>query len=466
MFKASSRRISSTITGHFESTAYKDIRRTMATASQVQLTTNEHPAYFVSRGNAPEQASFASDLLQKNHDSYHIYFNNDGFHNHIAHHLLTTYALAASAEDLQHHFDSNKTYQRPQESYDQKIVTEMRDPTKFTKYLGDEHQYSNYLRFFQEEIDKLGWQATVNRCVFAGDELANKMLPLMFAGFLHPLIHLGFGIEFEQPAIIAEALAQGATHSDWIAKYFHSTEQAANKHRSSSSKSMAELLDEVRNDKELHAAPQFKDGNKIRDGILARAGERMISVASQYHIKPSELEEKTAEMINTAAYFTGAAQRKDRVVKFDFFYMHCLNSSIFFSSFLKQDWLSDANKARLLEWKVWNDLAMYASRKSPELLLDEIKNYKPKQPSDWTGVIERVRRMEDDGHASKMIRALANGQQACAPYEAKLDFRLKGDDWLQLAHMTIHSVEADGPHWVRSTGFDEAWKSVPLRSQL
>ena len=27
-------------------------------------------------------------------------------------------------------------------------------------------------------------------------------------GFLHPIIHLGFGIEFNQPAIIAEALAQ------------------------------------------------------------------------------------------------------------------------------------------------------------------------------------------------------------------------------------------------------------------
>lgn len=436
----------------------------MATASRVQLTTREEPAFQLPQ--ASDNAKYASDLLQKNHENYHIYFNNDGFHNHIAHHLLTTYALAASPEDLQRHFDSNKTYQRPQEKIDQNIIAEMGDPAKFTKYLGDEHQYNNFLHFFQGEIEKLGWQETLNRYVFSDDEVASKMLPLMFAGFLHPIIHLGFGVEFEQPAIIAEALAQGATHSNWIAKFFYQTEEAAAKNRSKPSKSMVELLDEIHNDKEIYDAPRFKDGNKIRDGILARAGERMIGYASQYHIKPSELEEKTAEMINAATYFTGGAQRKRHAVKFDFFFMHCVNCSIFYTTFLKQSWLSDANKARLLEWKVWNDLAMYASRKSPEIHLDEIRNYKPKQTSGWEGVIERVRKMEDDGHASKLVRALAHGQQACAPYEDKQEFRLKKVDWLQLGHMAIDSVEAPGPHWVRSAGFDEAWESIPLRSQL
>lgn len=66
----------------------------------------------------------------------------------------------------------------------------------------------------------------------------------------------------------------------------------------------------------------------------------------------------------------------------------------------------------------------------------------------------------------EIVRALAHGQQACAPYEDKSEFRLKKDDWLQLAHMTIDSVQAEGPTWVRSAGFDEAWKSIPLRSQL
>jgi len=438
----------------------------MATASKVLLSTHEQPAFFIPGFNAPEKAKAASELLQENHDRFHMFFNSDGFHNHIAHHLLTTYALDASTKDLQHHFKSNESYQRALDSYDQATVTKMQDPATFIKLLGDEKHYKNFLQFFRNEIDSSGWQAVVNKFVFSKDEVATKMLPLTFAGFLHPLIHLGFGVEFEQPAIIAEALAQAAIHSDWIEKFFSQAEQAADKNRSTPSRTMVDLIDAIRNDKDLYDAPRWSDGNKIRDGILARAGSRMVHYTSQYHLQPNELAEKTAEMINAAAYFTGGAQRASHAVKFDFFYMHCVNSSIFYSTFLAQQWLSDADKVRLLEWKVWNDLAMYASRKSPEIHLDEIRNYKPSQPSGWDEIIERVRSMEDDGHAAKLVRALAHGQRVCAPYEDKAEFRLKKDDWLQLAHMTIDSVQTGGPEWVRSAGFDEAWESVPLRSQL
>ena len=120
--------------------------------------------------------------------------------------------------------------------------------------------------------------------------------------------------------------------------------------------------------------------------------------------------------------------------------MHAVNCSIFFSAFLKQDWLSQHNKIRLLEWKGRNDLAMYASRRSPEPLLDEIINYRPKIPSKegenpWDSIIERVKMHEDDGHAAKLVRALAHGQVACRPYEGRKGFKIKGSMWLQLGHM-------------------------------
>ena len=70
-----------------------------------------------------------------------MFFNSDGFHNHIAHHLLTTYALDASTKDLQHHFQSNESYQRALDSYDQATVTKMQDPATFIKLLGDEKHY-------------------------------------------------------------------------------------------------------------------------------------------------------------------------------------------------------------------------------------------------------------------------------------------------------------------------------------
>lgn len=106
---------------------------------------------------------------------------------------------------------------------------------------------------------------------------------------------------------------------------------------------------------------------------------------------------------------------------------------------------------------------MYASRRSPGLLLDEIVNYRSPRDGSWDASIKRIIPLSDDGHASKLVRALAHGEQVCAPYEAKEGFVIKGDMWRLLAQMAVDSVEAGGPTWVRSAGFEEAWKEVPER---
>lgn len=119
--------------------------------------------------------------------------------------------------------------------------------------------------------------------------------------------------------------------------------------------------------------------------------------------------------------------------------MHCVNSSIFFSSFLDQPWISDANQARILEWKGRLDLCMYASRGCPQPLLEEIINYHPKEvgssSNSWNKLFDRVKEYEDDGHANKLIRALAHGKEICKPYEESGRFRIKQGMWLQLANM-------------------------------
>ena len=119
------------------------------------------------------------------------------------------------------------------------------------------------------------------------------------SGFLHPIIHLGFGIEFKQPAIIAEALAEAAAHDKWLTPFFLESEKKA-KTSNRPSRSLVELLDDIRADKKLSSAAHWDDDNKIRDGILVRAKDEMINYASQWTVKPEELEEKTAEMYNAA----------------------------------------------------------------------------------------------------------------------------------------------------------------------
>ncbi len=116
--------------------------------------------------------------------------------------------------------------------------------------------------------------------------------------------------------------------------------------------------------------------------------------------------------------------------------MHCVNSSIFFSSFRKQSWLSPEHKARLLQFKGYIDLAMYASRRAPQPLTTEITHYQPKHPEQsWDGIFQRVLEHEDDGHASKLVRALRHGEEICKPYEGDDRFRIKGDMWVKLGHM-------------------------------
>ena len=152
---------------------------------------------------------------------------------------------------------------------------------------------------------------------------------------------------------------------------------------------------------------------------------------------------------------------------FDFYYMHCVNSSVFFPAFMALPSLSDADKCRLLEWKGRLDLAMYASRHSPTPRLDDITGYRSAgadgKQQGWEDVFARIRRFEDDGHASKLVRAVANGQKVSAPYEGQPGFRVGGETWERLGLAVVDSVELPGENWVRSAGFDEAWKDVKNR---
>lgn len=181
------------------------------------------------------------------------------------------------------------------------IVDDMHEPDRFKSYLGKEKYYHDFLVYFQREIDEKGWQNVLKEYLFAEDERADDMLVRMYAGFLHPIIHLGFGIEFQQPAIVAEALAQAAVHDNWMAPLFFGCEEAAKEKRGKiGSKTIAELLEQGKKNSNLSKAAHFEDGNKIREGILKRASEEMIDLATEYTISEGDLEEKTAEMINAA----------------------------------------------------------------------------------------------------------------------------------------------------------------------
>ncbi|KAE9364545.1 hypothetical protein N431DRAFT_447716 [Stipitochalara longipes BDJ] len=459
----------------------------MATSSKVHLTV-EDTGIVKFKPQTPESAAKTSELLQDNHDNHHVFFNKDGYHNHIVHHLLTLYGLGAPAEVIEQRYKENANYQRPAIQSKERDLEDMSNPENFKKFLNKEKYYRDYLVFWQDEIETKGWENVLNEYIFAGDERADDLLGRLYGGFLHPIIHLGFGIEFHQPAIIAESLAQTCLHDNWTGNFLLAAEKDSKSRTSTSSKTIPELLDEIRANKKLSTAADWSDGNKVRDGIIARASEEMLKYTSQWIVTPENIEQKTEEMINSVVYYTAAAQNPPKQVKIDFYYMHCVNSSIFFPTFNAQSWLSTANKVRLLQWKGYLDLAMYASRRSPRLLTSEITDYTPAKPkeADWNGIFTRLWNYKDDGHAIKLGRAVRNGELISEAKEegsgkggktngvktngvAGDGLKVKGEMWEKIGNMVIDSIEDTGVRWARSVGFEEAWTEYedrPSKSQL
>ncbi|KAL2062642.1 hypothetical protein VTL71DRAFT_5714 [Oculimacula yallundae] len=443
----------------------------MASSSKIQLTA-EDTGIFKFKAQDSETAAKVSELLQENHEKHHIFFNDEGFHNHIVHHLLTLYGVGASESVIEKHYQNNASYQRPPLPVEERVVQDMSDQKHFQEYLGNEKYYHDFLVYFQKELESKGLEIVLDEFLFAGTEAANDLLGRMYGGFFHPIIHLGFGLEFKQPAIVAEALAQAAVHDNWTGKYLLRTEAAAKSNTDASiNTTLLELLEEIRADKKLATSAHWEDANKVRDGILVRAPEEMVRVASKWIATPETLERKTAEMTNAAIYFTVAAQRPPKQVKFDFFYMHSTNTSIFFPTFNALPFLSTANKIRLLQWKVYLDLAIYTSRAAASLDLGEISLYTPSKleagDAEWPGILRRLSEFADDGHAVKFGRAVANAERLCKPYEKDGDGVgvVNGFMWEKIGNMVIDSVEDTGDRWIRGAGFPEAWENFGNRGE-
>ena len=412
----------------------------------------------------------ANRLLQKNHEEWHMFFRDRAGHNHIAHSILTCLALGGAPEDIQRAYDDGVGIQRPIPEVDAVTVDKLADEEFFYQTLGTITQYTSFLVFFQHQMEEHGWKETVNKYVFSRSKVAEKMLARLYEGAYHPIIHLGLGIEFQQPGIIAEALAQAAAHDDsHISTLFEACEaQAGIAYPPANPKSLIQLLNETRANETIRTAPRWEDfGNKMRDGVVGRANLEMAYIASQFIVKPEDLERRTAEMISVCAYMAGASQRPARKRKIDFFYMHTLTSSIFFSVLIKQDWIKIEDRVRLVEWKGRLDLAWYVVSGSAELYEDAVTGYHNDFSAEmgWKELYAAVNKEHDDGHVAKMIRALKNGQEASRPFEEKHPdvFVVKGDMWLKIARMALDTTKdcQTDQKFVNFTGFDMGWKLRP-----
>ncbi|KAM6529735.1 hypothetical protein FALCPG4_007863 [Fusarium falciforme] len=431
----------------------------MASATTVEITQDNVGVFHVP--HVPDETiKTANELLQANHEQHHVFFNDRGFHNHITHYILTQAALGATPTQMRRAYTQERSLQRPQHPLDEQAVGRLEHEDYFLACLSHPDNYHNFLRFFERQIAQRGIGPVVHQYLFSRSRIAEELLSRMFASFLHPVIHFGFGLEFNQPAIIAEGLAQSAVHQPEVGKFFKGIQSAEECLKNRPSRPMIDLIREIEQNDAIRSAACWGDGSWIDDNPLANAPEELWKIAAQWRVSTQELKLKTAEMINVCAFYTAAAQRPEKQHKLDFFLIHNVNCSIFFSALLEKDWMSLEDKSRLLEWKGRFDIVAYAARGSPRLHINEVVNYRPKKPEmGWEQLFKRVNAFLDDSHVTKLIRALANGERVSREYEERADFPMKRSMFLKTAHIALDSTEEAlyPDRWVKGAGFEQQW---------
>ncbi|KAL4945005.1 hypothetical protein BDV06DRAFT_219813 [Aspergillus oleicola] len=408
----------------------------------IHLSATETPGNTHVEGLTQESADCVSELLMINYARYHTLYDAVGFHNHTVHHMLTLFALGATSDEIKAMYDLNIPYQALTQYRPSSVVVRMKDPVFFKRCIGDLSYYDSFLKFFQDDIAQRGVADVVNDFLFGNTDISNDILGRMHSGFLHPMIHLGCGLEFHQPLLVAEALAAGCVHDDWPNSFLFPTEELQKDNPNAPSKSMLQIMDELHSDPIIRDAVELSDPiNKISDGLLAKACDDIVPYLAQYHVNPTldALQQQTTDMIHTCAYMVGAAQHPGKVEALDFVMLHTLTLSIFYQTFLAQNWISNENKARLLHFKVWGDLVTYAGCGCATLYPDRIRQYIPKKPNHkWEELIHRASVYGDDGHISKVIRALLHAESLPDP---RPGFPLQNEDFIKIAHLSLDSVE-------------------------
>jgi hypothetical protein len=93
-------------------------------------------------------------------------------------------------------------------------------PSRPLPLFGAHSNYPAYLAFFHTEIDRIGGMETFERYFLSptansggkGNHKGPRMFTRFMSGVFHPFIHMGFGLEFRDRVVCAEAFAQAAIH--------------------------------------------------------------------------------------------------------------------------------------------------------------------------------------------------------------------------------------------------------------
>ncbi|KAG9312564.1 hypothetical protein JVU11DRAFT_6960 [Chiua virens] len=307
--------------------------------------------------------------LSDNHARWHIFFNYKGFHNHAAHHLLAIWALGAPGPVIEAAYATHCEYQRPAFDSPEHINNH-----NFYKHLGDERYYASYLDYFTSELLQKNLNTCLEEYVFApaanfGD-MRPEMLSRFMGGVLHPLIHTGYGAEFNSVGVSAEGLAMAAvqgSNPDLIPRvWFPDVVSSGN--AKDCNRTALSILALVSCDPRFSRI-QHTDEEKMYLKVLTDYGSIIHNYVNmwKFDISTEGIADAIEELswANVVIYGVGGFV-PDEPLNADFFLMHLVTSSIFLPSLLA--YVDKFSSRRLLLMTYFTaSLSIYVARGRPQL---------------------------------------------------------------------------------------------------
>ncbi|KZT20020.1 hypothetical protein NEOLEDRAFT_1158829 [Neolentinus lepideus HHB14362 ss-1] len=355
--------------------------------------------------------------LKDNHEKWHTFFNDEGFHNHATHHLLAKYALGATGPLIKASYDVDASYQRPAIKSPEPVGVQ-----NFASHLCEQEYYSGYLKFFTSVLLEKGIPATLEEFIFSNkynydsqikdDDKQPRLLSRFLSGVFHPFIHTGYGVEFDLIGQVAEGLAQTAVHEAGADKavplsYFRIPSAGvassavsrltsalpslsltpSSQSVQTTGESAFSILSRLLADPVCILASMGPTAGKTPvqlDGIVRALVEKsfeqcgdIVREAAEEWLpvsgpEPSEetLNQKMEEMIwTTVALYAICGWSNAKQFNADFFLMHLVTSSLFLPSFLAPSVLPMSSRRLLLHSYFSTCISTWISRGRPALAI-------------------------------------------------------------------------------------------------
>ncbi|GLB45255.1 putative protein of unknown function (DUF4243) [Lyophyllum shimeji] len=344
-------------------------------------------------GVNPESTAALRDVLRDNHEKWHIFVNDIGYHNHSTHRAIANWALGADGDLIRAGYEVDSASSRPAGESPEPITLR-----NWKEHLGDDRYYAGYLAFFTNAIREQGTTAVLEKYIFSKDANVDsaastqpQVLNRFIGGLTHSTIHIGYGLEFSIPGMVVEGLTEAAVTSDgssahipddffdWngaagpventLSSRFKSLFVSQPQSKNSSTEShVFTVLARVLNDPALGTVENpGGPGVGLYGPTMKQHGAALIKHMSNWRVDgsdPADVEQKIEQLSWANCILFGVGGwAKDEPFNADFFLMHLVTSSIFIRSY--PAYITPSSLENMLRGYLLTSLGWWVSRGRP-----------------------------------------------------------------------------------------------------